>query len=262
MPFFERPSAEIFYQMEGDESAPCVTLLNGFSRASGDFRALARLLTENGYRVLRLDNRGAGQTQNAPGFTISDMVTDVAELWKHLGVDRSHVLGISYGGVLSMLLGNQHADRVASLCLVSTTPSSFFLSLDNNLPAQEAAALEQNLARYFAPAFAQNNPLLFRSLIKEMARAFEDPVSLERTRQQRAALNKYDFTALLHGIRCPTLILHGEEDLVISVDAAEVTHRAIKGSELVLVPQVGHLFLAESPKVFYQHVLSFLSRVR
>ncbi|MBY0370395.1 alpha/beta hydrolase [bacterium] len=262
MPFFERPSAEIFYLLEGEDSAPCVTLLNGYSRSSGDFRAFAKLLNENGWRVLRLDNRGSGQSQSAPGFKVSDMVTDVSALWTHLGIEKSHLLGVSYGGVLSMLLGNQHAAQVASLCLVSTTPSSFFLSLDNNLASQEGDALEQNLARYVSPKFAQANPLLFRSLIKEMAKAFQDPVSKERAAQQRKALDRYDFTALLHGIHCPTLILHGEDDGVIAPEAAEVTHRAIRQSQLEIFPGVGHLFLAESPKRFYEAVLSFLSTQR
>lgn len=262
MAYAENGSARIYYEVDGSSTAPCVTLLNGYSRSSTDFRAMAKFLVERGYRVVRLDNRGAGKTENEPGFTVSDMVADVVAVWDAMEVRKSAVLGISYGGVLSLLLGNQHGDRLSALVLVSTTPSSFFLGLDNDLSAQAPEQVEANLSRYFSARFARENPILHKSLLKETAKAFLDPVSRERTAQQRAALRKFDFTPLLHSIRSPTLIVHGAEDGVATPEAAEVMHRAIKQSELEMVPEVGHLFLAEAPKMFYERVCAFLDAHR
>ncbi len=259
MPFLNRPNAQVFYEVEGEPTAPAVTLLNGYGRSSTDFRAMSRHLAGNGYRVLRLDNRGAGQTQNEPGFQVGDMVSDVVALWDALEIAQSHLLGISYGGVLSILASAQHPTRVQSLSLVSTTPSSFFVTVDNNLSAQSAEEVEKSLSRYFSPQFAQANPILFRSLVKETAKAFSIPELRVRSAQQRSALGKFDFTALLHSIRCPVLILHGEADAVISPDAADVMHRAISQSQLELLPEVGHLLLAENPKFFYERVTRFLN---
>lgn len=262
MPYAQNGGARIHYEVEGSTTAPCVTLLNGYSRSSSDFRAMAKYLVEQDFRVIRVDNRGAGKTENPPGFTVSDMVSDVVAIWDAIGVAQSAVLGISYGGVLSLLLANQFGDRVRALVLVSTTPSSFFLGLDNDLSAQSPENVEASLAKYFSSRFARENPILHRSLLKETAKAFLDPASRERTAQQRAALRKFDFTPLLHSIRCPTLILHGAEDGVATPDAAEVMHRAIKHSELEMVPEVGHLFLAEWPKPFYERVCVFLNAHR
>jgi 3-oxoadipate enol-lactonase len=259
MPTLQRGNAEIYYEIEGAESDPCVTLLNGYSRSSSDFRLLSRNLVSQNWRVLRLDNRGAGKTVTGSGFTVNDMVTDVIELWNALEISQSHLAGVSYGGVLSILLASQNPTRVRSLMLISTTPSSFFLGLDNNLSSQTPENIEKNLARYFSSHFAENNPVLYRSLIKETAKTFIDPLSRARTQMQRAALKVFDFTPLLHSIQCPTLILHGEDDEVIVPDAAEVAHRAIKQSTLRLVPEVGHLFLAENPKLLYAEILQFLA---
>lgn len=258
MPYLERPSARIYYEIEGLDSNPVLTLLNGYSRSSSDFKSLARAASEKGWRVIRLDNRGAGRTENEPGFTVSDMVGDVVALWDLLGVTKSSLLGISYGGVLSQLLASQHSQRIDALVLVSTTPSSFFLGIDNDLSSQNPWNVESSLSRYFSEGFKQANPLLYKSLLKETSKAFLDPQLKERAAQQRAALKTFDFTALLHSISAPTLILHGEEDGVTTPEAADVMHRAIKHSKLEIVPGIGHLFLAESPKLFSERVLAFL----
>jgi pimeloyl-ACP methyl ester carboxylesterase len=260
MAYLERPQARIFYEEEGPSDAACLTLLNGYSRSSSDFRALSKFMSSKGLRVLRLDNRGAGKTENADGFTVDDMVGDVLALWDFLGIASAHLLGISYGGVLSQLLANRYTSRVRSLVLVSTTSSSFFLQLDNNLSAQDPETIEKNLARYFSPKFAEKNPVLFRGMVKETAKVFTNPESRARTAQQRQALHKFDFTPLLHAIRCPTLILHGEDDQVISPEAADVANRAIRQSTLEIFPGVGHLFLAESPTLFYESVWAFLQK--
>lgn len=256
--FLDRPNARVFYEVEGESDAPLITLINGYSRSSKDFRLMAKFLTQNGLRVLRFDNRGAGQTETTAAFTLDEMVGDVVSLWDHLEAAQSHVLGISYGGVISILLAHANPTRVKSLSLVSTTPSSFFLGLDNDLSSQTQEQVEQNIRKYFSEKFAERNPVLFKSMVKETSKVFMDPVSRARAAEQRAALKKFDFTALLHGLRMPTLILHGEADNVATPEAADVMARAIKHAELELVPDTGHLFLAEAPTFFYERVLRFL----
>ncbi len=260
MPFLEKGSAKIFYEIEGDALAPCITLINGYSRSSSDFRAMARFLVERGMRILRSDNRGCGKTETPGVFTRDEMIADIRDIWDAEGISRSHVLGISYGGVLSQLLANQFPGRVRSLILVSTTPSSFFFGVDNRLSSQGPEEINNNLARYFSPHFAKKNPTLFKAMIKETSKVFLDPKTRAQATLQREALHKFDFTALLHSLSIPTLILHGEDDQVISSDAAEVMHRAIRGSELQVFSQVGHLFLVESPTLFYDAVWKFLER--
>lgn len=262
MPYLDKPPVRVFYEVEGPADGPCVTLLNGFSRSSTDFRAMSRFLAEKGWRVLRIDNRGAGKTESPDGFKATDLTDDVVGVWDALGIDDSHVLGISYGGVLTLLTAHRYSKRVRSIVLVSTTPSSFFLQFDNYLPSQTPEEVETYLRRYFSKRFTEQNPVLFRSLLKETAKAFLDPTLRARAAQQRAALNRFDFTPLLLSISQPALIIHGEEDLVVSPEAAEIAHRSLKNSRLEMIPDVGHLLLAEVPKLFYERVAAFLESNR
>jgi pimeloyl-ACP methyl ester carboxylesterase len=74
----------------------------------------------------------------------------------------------------------------------------------------------------------------------------------------RALMTRPDSTPLLHTIRCPSLILVGEEDVITPPDLSEQMHSAIAGSELVRIPEAGHLSSLEQPDAFNDAVGRFL----
>src|SRR6266513_1065249 len=73
-----------------------------------------------------------------------------------------------------------------------------------------------------------------------------------------ALMTRPDSGPLLSSIRCPTLVAVGEEDTVTPRSAAEAMHRAIAGSELVTIPQAGHLANLEQPAAFNAALARFL----
>ena len=100
MPNIETPGAIINFDVVGDQG-PWVTLINGHTRSSNDFRMMGRIFSQAGMRVLVLDNRGAGKSQVSRPFTITDMCGDVVALWDYLEIEKSSLLGISMGGFIS-----------------------------------------------------------------------------------------------------------------------------------------------------------------
>jgi 3-oxoadipate enol-lactonase len=260
MPFLERAAARIYYETYpanySDAGAGWVTLINGHARTSSDFRAFAKFLSEKGKSVLTLDNRGSGRTTSPP-FSFDDMLDDVVALWDSLHIARSHVLGISYGGVISQNLAALHPSRVQSLVLASTTAESRHLDEGRRLADLSMDQRQKELARYFGSQFAKQNAILFQSLVKQMAKSFDDPGLAQNARSQKAALNQFDFRERLSQIQCPCLILHGTDDRVIGVESARELHKYIASSTLELFDGVGHLFLAETPRRFYDTALAF-----
>lgn len=258
MAFLSRGSARIFYEVytPAAQSRAAVTLVNGHARSSTDFRAFAKFLTERGFTVLLFDNRGAGQTETGP-FTFEEMVEDILGLLDSQNVSKTYLLGISYGGVICQNLAARFPNRVRALVLASTTAESRFLDSSRRLSELPLDVRQKEMSRYFGSAFTQKNPVLFKSLIKQMAGGFDDEDFVEKARMQRRALNEFDFSHLLSQIQCPTLVLHGLEDEVIAPDSARLLQKNIPGSELELWEGVGHLFLAEAPKRFYERVLKF-----
>ena len=262
MAVLKRGEARIYYETYGEGAGEWVTLVNGSSRSSSDFRAFARVLVENGYRVLTPDNRGAGRTESWPEFTLADIAEDIAAIWDELGVDRSHLLGISLGGMISQTLAGAYPDRVASLSLVSTSPTARYLHPGNQLDSATPEDVEREMTKYFSPGFIARNQLLYKSMLKETGKAYNDPVSRERARGQRRATQGFDFVGRLGELTMPALVVHGDADEVIEIAAVDAFRQGLPHAQVAIFEGAGHLLLVEAPKRLYETVVAFLKAAR
>lgn len=234
-----------------------VTLVNGFTRSGSDFKAMARFLSEKGWRVFVPDNRGSGQSEGTAGFTLEDLAADLVRMWDENAVVKSHLLGISFGGAVSMTTAFGYPDRVASLVLVSTIPKWKEEGWRNSLFQQGEAEQAKNLERYFSPTFREAKGFLVKALTKEMSKSFREPEKVARAEAQLQAVRKFDATGKLERLIQPTLVLHGADDTVAPVDGARELAKKIPGATLDLISGIGHLFLAEAPKLLYEKAAAF-----
>lgn len=257
MPFMVRDDVEIFYEILGTDG-PWLTLINGHTRSSRDFRLLAGNLSKQGTRCLLFDNRGAGETKNSPDFTLHDIADDVLHLWDQLGIDRSVVIGLSMGGLVSQILAHKAPDRVLGLILVATGSSEASLAEAAFTPWGETeASVFQKLQAYFTAGFLQRNKLLVQAMAKQILQGITADDFQARADTQRNAMRNVDTRPFLQSLRCPTLIIHGSDDRIIPLSAGEELHRLIPGAELKELPDVGHLVLAEYSKNLVQDILDF-----
>ena len=111
---------ELNYSLTGPATAPVVCLNHCFS---GDHRYWDHHLPAfEGFRVLRHDARGHGESDKPPGpYTLAMMADDLLGLLDGLSIDRVHLCGVSMGGMISQTLAIAAPERVASLALVNTT---------------------------------------------------------------------------------------------------------------------------------------------
>lgn len=262
MPELSRLNASIYYETFDGGIGPWVTLINGFTRSSQDFKSLGRRIASQGGRALSFDNRGAGKTESPTNFIAQDIVDDVFYLWDQLNVEASHVLGISYGGILSQLLTAQATDRVLSLCLVSTAPSSAYIFKTNQMSEPTPEQVEAYLKRYVSSGWISKNPMLFGGLVKATRKAFEDPKLRENTLAQRQALGEFNHERLLRELKpLPVLVLHGAEDQIIDPAAVAAFKSLMPYCETKVFEGIGHLLLAEMPHLFFDEVIAFQARV-
>jgi pimeloyl-ACP methyl ester carboxylesterase len=116
MPTFERDGVKLHYEFEG--AGTPVVYICGFSSHSNDVLGnVLRPVFSQQYQVLAVDNRGSGQTVVPDGVSskLEDMADDIAALMEHHGMGAAHVLGISMGGTIALLLALRHPDKVKSL---------------------------------------------------------------------------------------------------------------------------------------------------
>lgn len=250
MPEAVRTNARINYEVWGDRG-PWVTLVNGHTRPLNDFRMLGKSLVEQGFRVLALDNRGAGKSTVSGPFSIEDMAADVVALWDLEGVDLTYLAGISMGGFICQLLARQNRQRIARMALISTATGPAKIRRDDSTWTADLKQVREKLLPYFTAEFAARNEMLVTSMVKQIAKSVEQGAFAGQSELQKAAVRAFDSTPWIQSLDCPTLVIHGEADQITPLECGNELHEAIRGSQIEILEGAGHLLLAEKPRELY-----------
>lgn len=262
MPTLELADVSLFYETSG-EKGPWITLVNGHTRSSRDFKLMTRSLVSAGFQCLALDNRGSGQTQSKGPFTYETMVNDIYALWDKFGIKSSFLVGISMGGMLSQIAAAERPSNVAGLVLVSTASGESELSQYSfGSWGETIEDVLKRLSHYVTEDFTKRNKLLIEAMAKQILQAIQSEGFEARAQAQKQAVKGIDNSPLLGKITCPTLILHGDLDEIIKVDAAYALARQIDKAEIKVLPQKGHLLLAEDSKTLAEEIIEFCLKYR
>jgi proline iminopeptidase len=226
-------------------------------------------------QLIFFDQRGRGKSQTPPaarGSRIEYDAGDVAPLREALGIEQWNVLGHSWGGGLAMLSTAQDQDAVNKLVTVDAVgPTSEWLSRLHSgaltrLTGDRRDALARldpaNLKVDDIAAHAEYTSALYPAWFadREFGAIFSSPRANSPTGAAVAARLRregYDWTSIIRTIRVPTLVVHGEDDLLDASVAHEI-RELIPRSELSLIPHAGHLPFWEAPEEFFGRVEAFL----
>ncbi len=217
------------------------------------------------HRVLRYDTRGHGKSE-APGgpYTLDELAGDMIGLMDALAIDRAHFVGLSMGGMIGQTAALAHPGRFASLTLADTTsryPPEFTAIWE----ARIHQALEQGMESHVAPTLERWFTAGFRAARPE---ALVPVAQMIRSTPVAGfvgcchALSKIHTYPRLGEIRCPVLVIVGEQDPTTPVAMARDIHASIRGSELVVIPDAAHISNIEQPAVFTSTLTRFLSAPR
>jgi pimeloyl-ACP methyl ester carboxylesterase len=252
----------IAYERRG--SGPPVALAHGFV---GDARStwgsqIDALAAE--FTVVAWDAPGAGRSSDPPaGFGMNDYADCFAVLLQTLGIDRAHMVGLSFGGALVLAAFHRHRELASSLALVSG-----YAGWRGSLGVQDA---ERRLSgslyasglppEEFAAAIV---PSMFSpSADGELVTAFIDSVRAVRPTGFRAMTRACfdDQRHVLPEIDVPTLLLYADQDVRAPVAVGEAIHAVVPGSELVVLSGPGHVSPVEAPEDVTRELRRFLRSV-
>lgn len=256
-----RDGVELCYEEFGDGGAPPLVLIQGFTaQMIGWNPRLCQLLADQGYRVIRFDNRDIGRSTFFHGqhYDIADMADDTALLIEKLSLAPAHIVGQSMGGMIAQELAIRHPELLASLAIVYSTPNNDYLrSSVNDRPdsvqpttREEAIALHvESESACASSAYPQD-----REFLREVgALAYDrNPDKSGIPRQRQAIDSAPDRSAALGGIQMPTLILAGQGDALIDHRASLKLHELIPDASLVLYSGMGH----ELPEPLWESIVS------
>jgi 3-oxoadipate enol-lactonase len=250
------------YTLNGPASAQVITLSHSLATNLAMWEPQLTALAAR-YRVLRYDTRGHGQTDAPQGAYSLDMLAeDVRSLLAALGIERTHFIGLSMGGMIGQVLALRHAGMLRSLTLCDTSsrvPPEAKPMWDERIRVAETQGMEPHveptIGRWFTPPFAAKNPRIVES-VRAMIR--------QTTPQGYVgcchAIKALDLTDRLSAVAVPTLIVVGEDDPGTPVAASRAIHERVAGSELVVLKSASHLSNIEQPEAFTKALLDFLGR--
>jgi pimeloyl-ACP methyl ester carboxylesterase len=258
---------ELVYETIGDASDPTLLLVMGLGMQLIHWdRELCELFAERGFHVIRFDNRDAGLSTkiDAPvpnvmrlmvglptrvPYLLEDMAEDTFGLLDELEIERAHVAGVSMGAMIAQTMAIRRPERVLSLAsMLSTTGERrvgtpklrVWSVLMRQAPRERDAYVE-----YFARVFRMIGSPAYRSddeRLRERAAASYDRCHhpAGTARQLAAILASGSRAQALRQLAVPTVVIHGEDDPLVPLRAAQATARAIPGADLIAIPGMGH----------------------
>lgn len=218
-----------------------------------------------GYRVLRYDVRGHGQTDSTSGpYDLETLAQDLHGLLASQGITRTHIVGLSMGGMIAQTFALAYPDQVASLVLADTAsdyPPEARALFEARARAAEtqgmAPLVEASIERWFTPDFRAKEPLAVEEIRQTLAHA--NPIGFAAACRAIAGL---DLGARLGLLAAPTLVLVGDQDPGTPPAVAERIHERILGSRYEVIPDASHLTNVSNPRRFNELVRSFIGSTK
>jgi pimeloyl-ACP methyl ester carboxylesterase len=280
------------FEVGGPSDGPTVLLIMGLGAQMLLWtEAFCAGLIEQGFRVIRFDNRDIGlsskirhkgprmntlkmmgrftfglKNEGSP-YTLVDMAEDASHLITALGLPAVHVIGASMGGMIAQILAATHPDQVKSLNLLFTS---------NNRALLQPPGFKQIKALIGRPAALDEDTMVNHSA--NVFRTIGTPahMDMEKTRQFTRLLYRRSFspagvvqqymailcTGSLTGydkqIKASTLVVHGSEDRLIPPSHGRAVKKAIRGARFELMDGMGHdipdAYAPKLAQVFGQHI--------
>lgn len=257
---------ELYYEVHGEGDPLLLIMGIGYDSSLWTLHQVPALSPH--FEVILMDNRDVGQSGKAHGsYTISDMADDVAGLLDALGVQRTHVLGLSMGALIAQELALRHPQRVNRLVLCGPDRAP---AADGVHPievwqwvkdrdATGAVFAAQQFTWLFSSAFRRDAAAMHQTI--ELLSSNPHPVTGEAYARQARAYLGYEPSGSTGAMDVPTLVIVGEQDLLTPPWIAREVAAAIPGARLEIIPGEGasHVVPLERPDDFNRLVIEFLS---
>jgi len=209
------------------------------------------------FPVLTVDLRNHGaSTKVCDDFTIADMAADIARLFRSLGVEAAHVVGLSLGGMVALQLAIDHPMAVRGLVLADTmagAPPGLEQLSREALAFIEGHSMAEVAKTRITTAFSPHiDPQVRDYFIEQVAQ--NDKAAYVRS--ARAAF-RFNVRDRLRDVKRPTLVIVGDEDATTPPMLSEELAAGIPEARLARIAAAGHISNIEKPAQFNAEVLRF-----
>ena len=245
---------EIYYDFSGNSTGQKMVLIHGLFLNSDTWKFQLPDF-EPEFHILRFDLRGHGRsTKPKKRFTIRNYVDDMFALLKHL--DWTHdlyLVGHSLGGMIALVYGLENPTHVKKMVVADS-----FCFISQEAITDVLGRINSSKLEKFALGISIRGLTPFdQEIAQYVASLVTDHMTKKNCLQATAASAGFNICENLKNLDIPVLVLVGKKDITAPVWASEMIHEWLPQSELVIVPDAGHLTIFDHPKEFNDLVLSF-----
>ena len=240
-------------EIHGDRETSALLLLEGMGGDIPGWRRNIPTLATACF-VMAYDHRGNGESDDPAGpVDMATFADDAVAVLDACDVERAHLYGQSFGGMVALEGALTHPSRVRTLILAATHagPAHAMSVRDPAVPKGEP------WRALYAPGFPDAHAEHVRDDLATAARGVHHTSG---ERRQWEAMQAWDAFDRLGQVAVPTLVLHGTEDRLVAPENARLLADRIPGAELHWLEGAGHLYHSEQAADADAAVLDFIAR--
>jgi pimeloyl-ACP methyl ester carboxylesterase len=272
-------TCRIYFETFGSSDDPTLLLVNGLGSQCINFdERWCAMFVDEGLHVVRFDNRDVGLSthftdaatdERGAAYQFTDMAADAISVLDELGIERTHVMGLSMGGMIVQHLAIDHGDRLLSMTSVmshtgeadygSSTPEALAQLIEPAPPGLDGAIANSLAGRAI---WGSPDHLDDEQIRATATRAFEranDPAGVAR--QYRAVTTSPRWAARLPEVTTPSLVIHGTADTLIEISGGRRTAELIPGARFVAFEGMGHDYPPAFWRQWVDEVAGFIRSV-
>jgi pimeloyl-ACP methyl ester carboxylesterase len=266
--FLELDGMNVHYRINGD-TGETVVLLHGTASSLHTWEAWTTELSIH-YRVVSFDLPGFGITGPEPNgvYTRERYLEFIDDMLVKLNIDTCYMAGNSFGGYMTWSYAVAHPEKVKKIAILNSsgyprgnqpTPISFKLQKMQWLKPIITHFTPMSLVRKGVEVVYYDDS----KITKEQIQLYTDILLREGNRgglMGKTQQITYDYTDEIKQVKCPTLIMWGDSDKLVNVDAAPKFHADIPNSELLIYENMGHIPMEEIPERSVADFMAFLQK--
>jgi pimeloyl-ACP methyl ester carboxylesterase len=265
--FVEAGGIRFAYRRWGKQGGVPLVFMQYFSGNLDGWDPLVSDGLATDYDVILFDNAGVASSGGETPSTVVEMARQALAFCDALGLKSFNVVGFSLGGMIAQQLALDYPDRVKRIVLLGTGPRGGEGMTFTELSADEQADPEQFLlGAFFSPSGASQ--AAGRAYLDRLAARTRDrdlPVSQKTAEAQLQAIREWGAVpsnnryASLQNIRQPTLVVHGNKDIVVLPINAFLLAQHLPDAQLIVYPDSSHGAQYQHAELFLKHAKLFLS---